>query len=333
MGPPHISQPALRFFRGIVRRYFRRHFRAVRVSEPSRWDHLPCGPILIFANHSSWWDPMVSVLLASRFLPHRRSYAPMDAAALQRYGILRHIGIFAVEMNTARGAAQFLRTGLAILKASDALWVTPQGRFADPRERPLAFKPGLAALASKVPGGCTVLPMAIEYPFWDERLPEALIHFGEPLHINGEPAAEVEQTLKAALLEAMTTLQTKAIARDPQAFTLLATRSRRRRRRLPARPASARSPTPAPLPGRAYRVPPTTPSAGSLRMTLATIAVLCVNLRLDPGDHVRDQPCRLCPAPTPGNATASRRIRPHPRTRRGPRNRRCRRCRPQQPGR
>ncbi len=223
MGAPHISQPVLRFFRWIVRGYFRRHFRAVRVSEASRWDHLPAGPLIIYANHSSWWDPMVSVLLAHRFLPQRSSYAPMDAAALQRYQILSHIGIFGVEMKTARGAAQFLRTGLAILKNNDVIWITPQGRFADARERPLIFKPGLAALAARVPGGCTLLPMAIEYPFWDERLPEALIHFGEPIRCNGEPAAALEAALTSALLEAMTILQTKAIARDPAAFTLLAT--------------------------------------------------------------------------------------------------------------
>ena len=39
----------------------------------------------------------------------------MDAAALERYGILKRVGVFGVEMKTARGAAQFLRTGLAIL--------------------------------------------------------------------------------------------------------------------------------------------------------------------------------------------------------------------------
>ncbi len=65
--------------------------------------------------------------------------------------------------------------------------------------------------------------MAIEYTFWDERLPEALIHFGEPLRFNGEPASAMEDTLKSALLEAMTTLQAKAIARNPGGFTLLAT--------------------------------------------------------------------------------------------------------------
>jgi len=221
MGVPHISTPVLRFFRCIARGYFRRHFSAVRVSEGSRWANLPAGPVIAFANHSSWWDPMVSVQLANKYMPKRRHYAPMAAAALEHYPILKRIGVFGVERHTARGAAQFLRTGLAILKTGGVLWVTPQGRFADARERPLEFKPGLAALASKVPGGCTVLPMAVEYTFWDERLPEVLMQFAEPIHVEGQTADELEETFKAALLDAMETLKAKAIARDPAAFTVL----------------------------------------------------------------------------------------------------------------
>ena len=165
---------------------------------------------------------MVSVLLAAELMPTRNHFAPMDASALERYRILKRIGIFGVDMASARGAVQFLRTGLAILEEQGVLWVTPQGRFADARERPLAFKPGLAALAAKTPGGCTVLPLAIEYPFWDERFPETLLHFGEPVQVVDQSAAEVEPALKDALEKAMDELKRMAIAREPAAFELLA---------------------------------------------------------------------------------------------------------------
>ena len=92
---------------------------------------------------------------------------------------------------------------------------------ADARERPLAFRPGLAALASRVPGGCTVLPLAIEYTFWDERLPESLLHFGEPLRVDGQSAEEIDLALRDALSAAMEALAGKAIARDPAAFDVL----------------------------------------------------------------------------------------------------------------
>jgi 1-acyl-sn-glycerol-3-phosphate acyltransferase len=223
MDAPHISGFVLAFFRRIVRGYFRRHFRAVRVSEPARLAAHASGPLLVYANHSSWWDPMVSVLLAEKLLPQRRHFAPMDADALKRYGILKRIGIFGVDLHSIKGAARFLRTGLELLAQDGVLWVTPQGRFVDARERPLVFKPGLAALATRVQGGCTVQPLAIEYVFWDERLPEVLIEFGEPVPVHGESQDVIEARLKAALLETMETLREKAIARNPVAFEVLQT--------------------------------------------------------------------------------------------------------------
>lgn len=221
MPSPHISPFTLAFFRHIVRGYFSRGFRAVRVSEPTRFASLPAGPLIVYANHSSWWDPMVLVLLAANLMPQRRHYAPMDATALERYKILKRIGIFGVDMHSIRGAAQFLRTGLQLLNSGGVLWITPQGRFADARQRPLLFKPGMAALAARVPGGCTVLPLAIEYVFWDERLPETLLHFGEPIHINGQTTEEADLLLRQALLETMEALKEKAMTRNPSAFTLL----------------------------------------------------------------------------------------------------------------
>jgi 1-acyl-sn-glycerol-3-phosphate acyltransferase len=220
---PHISMPFLRFFRRIVRGYFRRHFHAVRVANPERFSKIE-GPLIVYANHSSWWDPMVSILLAAE-MPQRKHYAPMDAAALEKYGLLKLLGIFPVEMNTPRGAVQFLRTGEAILKSDGVLWITPQGRFADPRERPIVFKAGMAALAERVAsalGSCTLLPLAIEYPFWDERLPETLLYFAEPVHIlPGEASESIQQRAIAALELAVEDNQRLALTRNPAAYQLL----------------------------------------------------------------------------------------------------------------
>jgi 1-acyl-sn-glycerol-3-phosphate acyltransferase len=218
---PAISKLVLWFFRRIVRGYFRRHFTAVRMSRASVTTSFADERLIVYANHGSWWDPMVLVLLGEKLLPGRRHYAPIDASMLERYAIFRHLGMFGVEIETARGAAQFLRMGHAILGSGGVLWVTPQGRFADARERPLHFKPGLAALATKTRGGCTVLPMAIEYVFWNQRLPEALLRFGEPVHVKGQSVEQVQQQLEASLLDAMEALKAEAIARDPAAFIVL----------------------------------------------------------------------------------------------------------------
>jgi 1-acyl-sn-glycerol-3-phosphate acyltransferase len=228
MDAPPISLMTLRFFRRIVRSYFRRHFHAVRLSGAERFSALTkanAGPVIVYANHSSWWDPMVSVYLAERLMSSRQHYAPMDAATLERYAILKRVGIFGVEMNSTRGAAKFLKTSKAILAAGGVIWITPQGRFVDGRARPLEFKPGLSALASRVAastGRCTAIPLAIEYPFWDERLPECLLHFGEPVKVHsGQVAETLQQQLVESLEAAMNTLRTMAIERDARNFHTL----------------------------------------------------------------------------------------------------------------
>ncbi len=221
MDVPHISKPILAFFRRIVRGYFRRHFHAVRMSRASITSAFTAPRLIVYANHSSWWDPMSLFLLAEQLMPKRAHYAPMDAASLERYGILKRLGVFAVELSSARGAAQFLRTGRTIVERGGVLWVTPQGRFADARERPLTFKPGLAALAAKLPGGCTLVPLAIEYTYWNERLPEALLRFGEPVHILQQSTDEVQQLLETALLSTMEALKLEAMSRDPACFHVL----------------------------------------------------------------------------------------------------------------
>ncbi len=217
---PVVSEMTLRFFQRIVRIYFRRHFRSVMVQQGELVAGIQ-GPLIVYANHSSWWDPMVSVLLAETLMPGRRHFAPMDAAALKRYPILGKIGIFPVEMATARGAAQFLRTSKAILASGGVVWITPQGRFADSRERPLGFKPGLGALAARTPEAL-VIPLAIEYTFWDERLPETLLRFGMPLRVEEGISTEgASELLETALVETMEELKVGAMSRDAGAFQVL----------------------------------------------------------------------------------------------------------------
>ena len=228
MDIPHISRPVLTFFRRIVRGYFRRHFHAVRISVAAQFSGLKNAPepLIVYANHGSWWDPMVAFFLADRLMPERRHYAPMDSAALERYGILKRIGIFPVEMKTARGGVQFLRTSEAIARSGGVLWITPQGKFVDSRVRQLQFKPGLAALAVRLAeqtGSCRVLPLAIEYTYWDERLPECLLRMEEAVLVRpGDTTDEVEPRLIAALEKAMDQLKSMAIGRDPSVFETMA---------------------------------------------------------------------------------------------------------------
>ncbi len=223
---PDISPALLGWFRRYAERYLARHFHAIRLAragfDPAE---LPAGrPLVVYLNHPAWWDPLLGLALAFERFGKRRHYAPIDATALVRYRLLGRLGFFPVELGTRRGATGFLATARAILDDPDAaIWMTPGGRFADPRERPVELQSGLGHLAAKVPAAI-FLPLAVEYPFWEERTPEALVRFGEPLDASEARLGPGDWT--ALLAERLTATQdalaVDAIARDPARFETLA---------------------------------------------------------------------------------------------------------------
>jgi 1-acyl-sn-glycerol-3-phosphate acyltransferase len=220
---PRISPLLLRLFTWYCRGYIRRHFHSLRVSVNGLPSDTDGHPTVLFANHASWWDPLVGLVIKKEFFRDRSLYVPIDAMMLQRYRMFAKLGFFGVEQGTRRGAVQFLRTSQAILQdPNHLLAVTPQSRFADVRERPLRFRAGLGHLAAKV-GHAIFLPMATEFVFWDERLPEILVRFGEPVLLNDDTrrgqtpeawSAQLERRLAAAL----DALAVEAQRRDPSDF-------------------------------------------------------------------------------------------------------------------
>ena len=218
-----VASPILfRWFTSYARRYLRRHFHSLRVSRaglPPRDCELPMVAMVVFANHASWWDPLLWLALKSEFFPSRRAFSPIDAEALKRYKILSRLGFFGVEQKTGRGAVQFLRTAEKILRQpGHILALTPQGRFVDPRERPVRFEQGLGHLAARVER-VVFVPMASEFVFWEERLPEILVRFGQPISAEEINDAESGTVFFQRHLELVqNALATESKRRDPNDF-------------------------------------------------------------------------------------------------------------------
>lgn len=200
-----------------------RGLRALRVSRGGRPRAPEGAPVIVYANHPSWWDPLLFIVLMHRFFPGRRGFGPMDRQQLGRYGFMRRLGIFGIDPASRRGAQVFLREGELLLSNSNhVLWVTATGTFADARVRPLGLRSGIAHLAERVPGA-VLLPLAIELVHWSERQPEALVRFGEPIQAADLPARPHEATavLEAALTETMDELARDSLIRDPALFETL----------------------------------------------------------------------------------------------------------------
>jgi len=222
---PTISPWMWRWFTRYARRFVGKHFNAMRIcadTPPPEHD----GPLVMCANHPSWWDPMCAIAAAGLQFADRRHYAPIDAAMLEKYGIFKKLGFFGVAQDSARGSAAFLRIARRIIEQPDAcLWITVQGEFADPRKRPIDLAPGAAHLMRRVQHPTAFVPVAIEYPFWTERGPEVLVRYGEPLirSVANRDASvnQCQAELTKRLTQTMDDLAALAIARDPSRFTTL----------------------------------------------------------------------------------------------------------------
>jgi 1-acyl-sn-glycerol-3-phosphate acyltransferase len=221
-----ISNVMLRLFRAYTRGFIRRHFHAVRLARGEVAPAPSDRPTIVYLNHSAWWDPLTCVFLAEQFFPNHLAFAPMDAVQLQLYRMLRKVGLFGIERGTVRGGRSFLEIGREILARPRAMiWITPQSRFADVRERPLQFASGLAHLVRHAQHA-RVVPLAIEYVHWFERLPEILVRFG-PAHdaadLCREHASprELARGLENSLESTMDALARDSASHDDARFVLL----------------------------------------------------------------------------------------------------------------
>lgn len=211
---------------------FPRRFHAVRLARENA-DLLAeaaahPAPVIVAFNHPSWWDPMVAVLLARRFMPEREHLAPIDAAALRTFGFFRRLGVFGIDPDdpaSLRAMAEHVGERFR-RNPCTTLWITPQGRLTDPRVE-VRIRPGAAALAAQHPGA-RVIAAAVEYVFWGHPKPEVLIRL-EPCEPDGGGAGRTaawHRAMQGAMRRSAEALAELAIARDPRPFRLLVGRER-----------------------------------------------------------------------------------------------------------
>lgn len=221
---PPFSKTRYRWFMAYVRWYLRRQFHALRLLKGTA-PEIEGHPVIIYTNHPGWWDPLVFLTLADTLYPNRINYGPIESRALGRYRFLETIGFIGIEPGSWRGSKRFLSTAAASLRRDDTIyWVTSHGAFVDPRVRPVRIRPGVAHAVAAAERGL-VVPLAIEYPFWSERFPEALAAFGPAMRIEDSPgrdAAAWHRVLESALEATQDRLALAAIDRDPDPFTVVA---------------------------------------------------------------------------------------------------------------
>jgi len=188
MIPARPSKLLKRWFGGVVEGRVKKTFAAMCIRGLSHVrEATGRAPLLFVSNHTSWWDPMFCIYLSTRLAP-LDGYALMDARNLRKLAFLARLGGFGVELDDPEDRSIGLRYAAERLSGPGrGVWVFAQGRERPVTERPLAFKPGSAVVASRPPSAL-VVPVALRYEFRHLEKPFFYVSIGEPF----APDAEVE---------------------------------------------------------------------------------------------------------------------------------------------
>jgi 1-acyl-sn-glycerol-3-phosphate acyltransferase len=211
-------------FRPYLREITRRTFEAVRLLGEA--PELPRDvPLIIVANHGTWWDGFFIYLLNTVVL-HRRLYIMMLEEQLRRYRFFRRLGAFGIERGHPRSVRASLSYSAEVLMdASNCLCVFPQGSMRRLHDRPLGFKRGLESVLSMHGRAACILPVAIACEFLGERRPEAFFLADRHYRMDGAGFPGIEW-LEGVQADQMGRLQSMISAGDKG--RILAGRAKRR---------------------------------------------------------------------------------------------------------
>jgi len=176
-------------YRLLARRAVRRVFDRVWLQvdgplpEPAR-----TGPLILYLNHSSWWDGYMMYLIHRMVLRGRYdAHLLMEERQLRAYRFFTWSGAFSVNRHDPEESQRSQRYAARLLRERPdrAIFIFPQGRIVPNDRRPLLTYPGIARIVA-LAGPVTLCPVALRFEFLGQQWPHAFIRLG-PAHRPADP--------------------------------------------------------------------------------------------------------------------------------------------------
>ncbi len=206
----------------------KKHFYRIHLAGRKNLDNInKDSPVILYANHSNWWDGFIAYLLTSKVLTVD-DYLMMDIEQLQKYRFFKYVGVFSVNRSNPRDALKTIDYAAELLQDSGKyLWVFPQGIMQPQDMRPIEFFGGTAKLAEKL-GTLNLVPVTFRYEFLMEQRPEVFISIGEPDIFTGNLPEDLTLRIQNKLTKDLDELKEKVINGNPGNFeTIFAGKSSR----------------------------------------------------------------------------------------------------------
>jgi len=193
-----FSPLALAAFEAFFRPWQRRRLNAVRITGLPRTVRADL-PLVLAANHVSWWDTFTLRELHRILRPRAPLYTLASEAELRHLPYFRLTGAFGVDPGDRRSvlaAIRFVRDRVRERRDSTLIFF-PQGRIWPSHRRPLGFRRGIEAFARPI-APCMVLPVAIHHEPGNTPAPTVYVSCGAPVHVT----RDLDHDLLEAIIEA-----------------------------------------------------------------------------------------------------------------------------------
>lgn len=156
-------------------------------------------PILLLANHNSWWDGLWASCVNTRLF-RRRFHFMMLEEQLRKYAFFRYTGGYSVKKGS-REVLESLHYTLELLKVPrNMVLLFPQGRLESLYVSDFHFEKGLEVLLGRAGESIQVVMMAALVDYFSEVKPGLYIYLREYLPGSGEtPEAAYTRFYKECL--------------------------------------------------------------------------------------------------------------------------------------
>lgn len=144
------------FFRWYSGRMIRKHFR--RVEFKGHWND-EGGPLLILANHVSWWDGFWIAHLNHTLLKRKLHFMMLEEN-LRKHWYFSYCGGFSIQKGRRSVLLSLEYAARLLTSPRNMLFLFPQGELESMHQQEIRFENGVERLLSLCPAGVQVLFLA-----------------------------------------------------------------------------------------------------------------------------------------------------------------------------
>ena len=137
--------------------------------------------LIITPNHISWWDGFFIDYVNKKLLK-RKLFIMMLEHQLKRYWFFKKLGAYSIDPANSVSIKETIKyTASVASDSNNVLIIYPQGEIESFNPKPENLKRGLKLFVNSIENELKVLPVGFKTQFSEDKKPEVICRFGEPL--------------------------------------------------------------------------------------------------------------------------------------------------------